>query len=101
MSEKYFYYDEDQIKLYVDESDREDMDSEIYMDICLKHYPLRDWKGMWSEMHNIVKDYAKLGHRNKNAIARGNATIATVIPPMISPRKVFLLNIISSVKIMC
>ena len=26
---------------------------------------------MWSEMNNIVKDYAKLGHRNKNAIARG------------------------------
>ena len=47
------------------------MDSEIYMDICLNHYPLRDWKGMWSEMNNIVKDYAKLGHRNKNAIARG------------------------------
>ena len=69
--EKYFTYSEDQIKLYVDESDREDMDSEIYMDICLKHYPLRDWKGMWSEMNNIVKDYAKLGHRNKNAIARG------------------------------
>lgn len=69
--EKYFYYDEDQIKLYVDESDREDMDSEIYMDICLRHYPLRDWKGMWSEMNNIVKDYSKLGHRNKNAIARG------------------------------
>ena len=69
--EKYFTYSEDQSKLYVDESDREDMDSEIYMDICLKHYPLRDWKGMWSEMNNIVKDYAKLGHRNKNAIARG------------------------------
>ena len=69
--EKYFTYSEDQIKLYVDESDRDDMDSEIYMDICLKHYPLRDWKGMWSEMNNIVKDYAKLGHRNKNAIARG------------------------------
>ena len=35
--EKYFTYSEDQIKLYVDESEREDMDSEIYMDICLKH----------------------------------------------------------------
>ena len=38
------------------------------MDINLKHYPLRDYKSMWSEMNNIVKDYAKIGKRNKNAI---------------------------------
>ena len=28
------------------------------MDVNLKKYPLRDYKCMWSEMHNIVKDYA-------------------------------------------
>lgn len=41
------------------------MESEIFMDIHLKHYPLRDYKSMWSEMNNIVKDYAKVGKRNK------------------------------------
>lgn len=69
--EKYFTYAEDEIRLYIDDSDKSEMESEIFMDITLKHYPLRDWKGMWSEMNNIVKDYSKLGQRNKNAIARG------------------------------
>lgn len=59
------------IKLYLDDSDREDMDKEIFMDINLTHYPLRDYKSMWSDMKNIVSDYGKIGHRNKNAIERG------------------------------
>lgn len=66
--QKYFTYDEDEIKLYVNKSDREEYDSEIFMDINLKHYPLRDYKSMWSEMNNIVKEYAKVGKRNQNAI---------------------------------
>lgn len=65
---RYFEHDEDAIKLYVDKSNREDMEYEIFMDVNLMHYPLRDYKCMWSEMHNIVKDYAKIGKRNKNAI---------------------------------
>lgn len=69
--DKFALYDEDSINLYVDKSDREEYDSEIFMDINLKHYPLRDYKGMWSEMNNIVKDYAKIGKRNSHAIERG------------------------------
>ena len=38
------------------------------MDVNLKHYPLRDYKSMWSEMQNIVKDYSKIGRRNSKAI---------------------------------
>lgn len=67
-SEKYFEYPEDSIKLYLDDSIQEDMDKEIFMDVNLKHYPLRDYKAMWSEMNSVVKDYAKLGKRNKQAI---------------------------------
>ena len=59
------------VKLYLDDSDQEDMDKEIFMDINLTHYPLRDYKSMWSDMKNIVADYGKIGHRNKNAIERG------------------------------
>lgn len=66
--EKYFEYAEDSIKLYLDDSIQEDMDKEIFMDVNLKHYPLRDYKAMWSEMNSVVKDYAKLGKRNKQAI---------------------------------
>lgn len=66
--DKYFNYPEDSIKLYIDKSIQEDYDTEIFMDINLKHYPLRDYKSMWSEMQNIVKDYSKIGKRNSRAI---------------------------------
>lgn len=67
----YFAYDDDAIKLYIDKSEQEEYDTEIFMDISLKHYPLRDYKGMWSVMNNIVKEYSKIGHRNNNAIEHG------------------------------
>ena len=69
--DKFFSYPSDAINLYVDVSHQDELDSEIYMDINLKHYPLRDWKGMWSDMNNIVKEYGKIGHRNANAIEHG------------------------------
>lgn len=69
--EKYFPFREDSIRLYIDESEQEEYDTEIFMDVCLKHYPLRDYKSMWSEMNNIVKDYSKIGKRNKQAIEHG------------------------------
>lgn len=65
---KYFDRPDDAIKLYVDKAIQEGYDSEIFMDIVLKHYPLRDYANMWSEMNNIVKAYSKFGKRNKNAI---------------------------------
>lgn len=69
--EKYFSYPHDAIKLYIDKAVQEDYDTEIFMDISLKHYPLRDYKSMWSEMNNIVKDYSKVGKRNKHAVEHG------------------------------
>ena len=68
--EKYFKFPDDAINLYIDDSEREDMQSEIFMDVNFKHYPLRDYKCMWSEMHNIVKDYGKIGKRAKSALRR-------------------------------
>lgn len=66
--ERYFTFNDDAIKLYVDKSEQEEYDTEIFMDIHLTHYPLRDYKGMQAEMGNIIKDYSKLGKRNTNAI---------------------------------
>lgn len=62
---KYHDFSENDVVLYVDQSEHQDYESEIFMDISLRHYPLRDWRSMWSEMHSIVKDYDKLGKRNK------------------------------------
>lgn len=67
-NERYSPYPDDGIRLYIDKSDKEDMESEIFMDVKLTRYPLRDYKSMWSEMHNVVKDYAKIGKRNQHAI---------------------------------
>lgn len=61
----------DYINLYLDTSDRANMDKEIFMDIHLTHYPLRDYRSIWSDMKNIVSDYEKIGHRNQNAIEKG------------------------------
>ena len=66
--DKYFEFKDDQINLYIDDAIQEDFDTEIFMDINLHHYPLRDYKSMWAEMHNIVKEYSKIGKRNLNAI---------------------------------
>lgn len=66
--DKYFPFKDGDIKLYIDNAVQEGYDTEIFMDVNLRHYPLRDYKSMWSEMNNIVKDYSKIGKRNKHAI---------------------------------
>jgi predicted nucleotidyltransferase len=70
--EKYQCFSEGEgIDLYLDNSDNPDLDKEIFMNINLSHYPLRDYKSMWSDMKNIVSEYGKIGQRNKKAIEHG------------------------------
>ena len=66
--DKYFQFPDDAIKLYTDKGVHEDYETEVFMDIHLNHYPLNDYQGMWAEMKSIVKDYSKIGKRNKHAI---------------------------------
>ena len=65
---RYFEMPDDAIKLYIDKAIQEGYDTEIFMDVNLTHYLLRDYKGMWSEMQSIVKAYGKIGKRNEKAI---------------------------------
>lgn len=65
----YFQFPEDAIKLYIDKAVGSGLETEIFMDITLKHYPLRDYKDMWNRMADIVRDYARVGKRNQNAIS--------------------------------
>jgi predicted nucleotidyltransferase len=65
----YPFEDDNDLKLYIDKSAQEGYDSEIFMDVRLKHYPLRDWTGMWNEMKTIVSSYNKFGRRNEKAVA--------------------------------
>lgn len=61
------------VKLYLDDADRtlEGLDKDIFIDVDLKHYPLRDYEGLWSLMKNVVNSYDKLGQRNSKAIEHG------------------------------
>ena len=68
LKNRYFAMPEDAIKLYIDTAVQEGYDTEIFMDVVLSHYPLRDFKDLWSEMHAIVKSYSKIGKRNEKAI---------------------------------
>lgn len=61
---RYEAFEAGALKIYIDKSERKDMETEIFIDTKLSHYPLRDYKNIWTEMQNVVRDYDKLGRRN-------------------------------------
>ena len=71
LKEHYADFPEDALRLFTDASAREGFDSEMFMDLRLTHYPLRDWVGLWSDMQSIVRSYNKFGKRNENAVSHG------------------------------
>lgn len=68
---RYYPQGDGYVDLYIDKSRVEGHESEIFLDISLKHYPLRDWTGMWGEMRSIVSSYSKLGKRDGDVIPQG------------------------------
>lgn len=58
------------IELYTAESNKDNMDTEIFMNVNFEGYPLRDYCSMWSELQQIAKNYNKIGQHNKEAIER-------------------------------
>mgnify|MGYP000962386773 CR=1 FL=1 len=52
------------IVLYTDESPREDLDREIFADIQLKKYPVREFNSVINDLTNVIGTYEKLNHRN-------------------------------------
>ena len=62
---RYDSFDKGRIHLYIDQAENPQMETEIFVDAEYRHLPLRDYENMWSVMHNVVKDYDKIGKRNK------------------------------------
>ena len=58
----------DDIKLYIDKSNKEEYDSEIMIDAKLNHIPLRDFASLINDYHAIIRGYDKIGKRNSKAI---------------------------------
>lgn len=65
LQQHYTAFDDGAFTLYLDDSDKEGYEKEIFMDINMKHYPLRDFRNIYSEMTNVVNDYDKLNKRNR------------------------------------
>ena len=65
---RYYPHNDSDVELYIDKAVQEGYDSEIFMNVNLQHYPLRDWAGMWNEMKAIVSSYNKIGKRNEKAM---------------------------------
>jgi predicted nucleotidyltransferase len=60
----YHCFDGKDINLFLDKSNKTDFDEEIFLNLNLKHYPLRDLLSILSEWKNVIKDYDSLNHRN-------------------------------------
>lgn len=62
---RYAKFESGGIHIYLDTAQNPEMETEIFLDAELSHYPLRDYKSMLTEMNTIVKEYDKIGKRNK------------------------------------
>jgi predicted nucleotidyltransferase len=65
----------DSLKLYIDKASSEGAESglntEIFIDVNLEHYPLRDYKETMASIGEVLKTYNKLGARNSKAKEHG------------------------------
>ncbi len=68
---KYFPYGTDEIHLYVDSMEDDPDTADIFADIHLTHYPLKDFTGLIGDMNNIQRMYENTGQRNRNAAEHG------------------------------
>lgn len=61
---RYEPFENGAIRIYTDKAVNPELETELYIDTTLTHYPLRDYQNIWNEMHCIVKNFDKLGKRN-------------------------------------
>lgn len=62
---KYAHPERGSIRLYIDRAVNPEMETEIFVDANYRHMPLRDYENMWSAMNTVVRDYDKIGKRNR------------------------------------
>ena len=58
------YGEENKINLFIDKSNKEEFDTEIFLDVDLKNIPLRDFLRINSDMNNMLRNYGKINKRN-------------------------------------
>lgn len=65
MERRYASFAKGSIRVYIDRAENPELETELFVDADYRHLPLRDYEHMCSVMHNVVKDYDKIGKRNK------------------------------------
>ncbi len=58
-------FDKGTIHIYIDKADNPKLETEIFIDAKYTHLPLRDYENMLGAMNSVVRDYDKIGKRNK------------------------------------
>lgn len=53
------------VRLYIDQAVTPGMETEIFVDANYMHLPLRDYNSMLDTLRCVVRDYDKIGHRNR------------------------------------
>lgn len=53
------------IRLYIDKAENPELDTEIFVDADYEHFPLRDYTDLWGAMRTVVRDYDRIGKRNR------------------------------------
>lgn len=62
---RYGRFENGSLELYIDKAVNPELETEIFVNASMTHYPLRDYCGMWNTMANVIRDYKKVGKRNK------------------------------------
>lgn len=61
----YKNFENGSIEIFIDKAINPELETEIFVNANMTHYPLRDYVSMWNTMTNVVRDYEKIGKRNR------------------------------------
>ena len=62
--DKYTSFENGSLLLYTADSEREELNKEIFADIHIDKFPAREFNAVMNELTNIIGTYEKLNHRN-------------------------------------
>ena len=58
-------FEQGSIKIFTDKSNRDDVDSEIFLNVDISKYPAREFQTLINTLSSVVNNYEKLNGRNK------------------------------------
>ena len=62
---RYSTPDHGTIKLYIDQAVTPNLETEIFVDANYTHFPLREYEKQFSTLNMVIREYDKIGKRNK------------------------------------